>query len=171
MVRSIPTVPFFPCISERFGAALADTFPALKEMLESLLLLNAKTDKIQSGVESAIAKLDRIVEAVDPSNPADRCPDFACALIDGAWRKMLEKFRSKGGRLPVNNLLLADSMKRVIHSKSAGRLDTIDFLIDHDFPTEVKLSPSVMDQADMTREGASLMTKAWQAADLSRNPT
>ena len=50
-------------------------------------------------------------------------------------------------------------------------MDTIDFLIDHDFPTEVKLSPSVMDQADMTREGASLMTKAWQAADLSRNPT
>ena len=153
------------------GGAIVDAVPALKEMQASLLSLNAKTDKIQVGVDSANAKLDRIAEALDPHNPADRCPDLECALIDRASRKMLEKLWDKGGRLPTNNVQLADLMKRVINSKSPSRLDTIDFLMEHGFPADVQISPVVLDLVDLPKGNVALMTEAWQAADMSRNPT
>ena len=153
------------------GGAIVNAVPALKEIQVSLLSLSAKSDKIQTGVDSANAKLDRIAEAVDPNNPADRCPDLECALVNGASRKTLEKLWDKGGRLPGSDVLLADLMNRVMHTKGPSRLDTIDFLMEHDFPAEVKISPLVLDPKELPQKGIPLMTEAWQAADLSRNPT
>ena len=153
------------------GEEIVDVFPALKQVQAALLSLNAKTDKIQSGVDRTNTKLDQIAEALDPNNPADRCPDLGCALIDGASRKTLEKFWAKGERFPNSNVQLADLMKRVMLSKSPVRLDTINFLMDHDFPSDIKISPAVLDQAELPKAGANLMAGAWQVADLGRNPT
>lgn len=153
------------------GEKIVDTFPELKEMQATLILLFKKVIVVGQGVDDANAKLDRIAEAVDPNNPADRCPDLGCALIDGASRKTLEKFWAKGERFPSSNVLLADLMKRVMLSKSPVRQDTINFLMDHDFPSDIKISPAVLDQADLPKDGANLMAQAWQVADLGRNPT
>ena len=153
------------------GGVIADTFPAAKDMQVSLLSLNAKSDRIQTGVDSANDKLDSIAKALDPENAADRCPDLQCALTEGAGRATLEKLWSKGGRLPPAPVLQADLMNRVMHGKRANRLQTIDFLLDHGFPADIKISPRVIDQSELPAKGIPVMSQAWQVAGLARSTT
>lgn len=153
------------------GGAIVNTFPALKEVQISLLSLNNKSDKIQSGVDRANDKLDRIADALDPANPADRCTDLQCALIEGASPKLIQKLWDKGNRFPEGKIRQAVLMEQVMHAKSPGRFDSLNFLLDHDFPADTKHFLSVSDESELPKTGTAFMSEAWKAANLSQNPT
>lgn len=102
------------------GGALASSFDGVKNLQASLLGIHRDTEAIRSGVETANAKLDRIVDSVDPDNPADKCADIDCAIGDGASRKAIEKLIAKGQALPQGYSLGGD-FAQLIKQRSPAR--------------------------------------------------
>ena len=100
LLLAVTALGFISVAKAERGGALADSFDGVKSAQESLLGLRQASAAIQTGVDAANAKLDRIAQSVDPDNPADKCPDIQCAISDGASRKAIEKLLAKGQKLP-----------------------------------------------------------------------
>ena len=113
------------------GGILASSFPEARRWQASLLSLEADTRAIKSGVAAANAKLDKIVDAVDPDNPADRCPDIACAVEGGASPKAVKALFDKGARIEGGPINRGELSKWIATSRRPERLQVLDLLVDH----------------------------------------
>lgn len=153
------------------GGAIAYAFPGLKEMQISIIALIIKTDQIQSGVNRVLDKLDRLNEAINPANSADLCKDLNCALIEGASPTVVQGLWNKGKRFPESKVLQTILMNQVMQAKSPGRFESLNFLLDHDFPADTKHFLSVSDESKLPKAGTAFMTEAWKIANLSQDPT
>lgn len=100
LLLAVTALGFISVAKAERGGALADSFDGVRSAQALLLGLERATASIQTGVDTANAKLDQIAESVDPDNPADKCPDIQCAIADGASRKTIEKMLAKGQQLP-----------------------------------------------------------------------
>jgi hypothetical protein len=107
------------------GGALASQFETARAMQAAILGTRADTREIKNGVDAANAKLDRIVDAVDPENPADKCPDIECAIGDGASRRVMEKLIAKGQELPTG-YQFGGLFAQLIKKRSPARFDVAD---------------------------------------------
>lgn len=107
------------------GGALASQFETAREMQAAILGTRADTREIKSGVDAANAKLDRIADAVDPANPADKCPDIECAIGDGASRRVIERLMAKGQELPTG-YVFGGLFAQLIKKRSPVRFDIAD---------------------------------------------
>ncbi|MYN10196.1 hypothetical protein [Pseudoduganella aquatica] len=107
------------------GGALASQFETAREMQAAILGTRADTQAIKTGVDAANAKLDRIADAVDPDNPADKCPDLDCAVADGASRKTFEKLLAKGKKLP-EGYAFSGYFGKLVKERSPARFEIAD---------------------------------------------
>lgn len=125
LLLAVSALGFISVAKAERGGALADSFSGVRSAQASLLGLERSAAAIRTGVESANAKLDRIVDRVDPDNPADKCPDMECAIADGASRKTIEGLLAKGKRLP-DGIFIAGYFQQLIQSASPARFDIVD---------------------------------------------
>lgn len=107
------------------GGVIASQFESAKNLQAAILGTRADTQAIKTGVDSANAKLDRIAEAVDPDNPADKCPDLECAIGGGASRRVMEKLMAKGQELPTG-YQFGGLFAQLIKKRSPARFDVAD---------------------------------------------
>lgn len=125
LLLAVSALGFISVAKAERGGALADSFSGVRSAQASMLGLERSAAAIQTGVESANAKLDRLVDRVDPDNPADRCPDIECAIADGASRKTIEGLLAKGKRLP-DGIFIAGYLQQLFQNASPARFDIVD---------------------------------------------
>lgn len=171
ILLGVTTLGFVSVAKASQGGIIAGSLPDARRWQESILSLQAESGAIRNGVDSANAKLDRIVGAVDPDNAADRCPDLACAVGDGASAKAVGRLFERGAKLPDSPALLGDLAKRAIISASADRLDTIDLLIKHGLDPNLMINANATGATDISSAQAKLAQEAFAAAGLERNGT
>lgn len=126
----ITTLGFVSVARASEGGLIASRFPEAKRWQVSLLSLEADTKEIKSGVVAANSKLDRIVDVVDPDNPADRCPDIECAVQGGASAKAVKNLFGKGARIEGGPANRGELAKWIASSHRADRLQVLDMLIE-----------------------------------------
>ncbi len=135
------------------GGLIASKFPEAKRWQASLLSLEADSQEIKRGVAAANGKLDRIVDVVDPDNPADRCPDIACAIQSGATAKAVKSLFDKGARIEGGPANRGELSNGIATSRRADRLQVLDLLIDHGLDPAAIIFAFATSQEEVNAEG------------------
>lgn len=152
------------------GGAIASAFPEVRGMQSALLSIKADTNEIKTGVDAANSKLDALVGAVDPANPADRCADITCAVTEGASVKAVAKLFGKGATLPPHpinrNVLLA----ALGQSARPDRAEMLDVLVAHGLDVNAIFILFAMDPASATPAAGKLAKDALRIANYEANP-
>lgn len=152
------------------GGLIASSFPAARTIQEDLLSMRADVSDIKSSVVEANAKLDRIANAVDPSNAADRCADLECAVSNGASPEAVEKLFSKGAQIPGGPLLQGLLLRQAVLVPGSGRLEVIDLLARKGIDLNALFPPQLLDPATLTKQGRRVAAEIQQAANLAAYP-
>lgn len=153
------------------GGLIASSIPAARSLQESLLGLSRDVTDIKIGVDKVNAKLDRIADAVDPDNAADRCADLDCAIHGGASAKTIRKLFAKGATLPGNPVLDGAMLFAAATSKASDRLETLELLFSHGIDREMRLRPTLLDKGALTEQGMKTSREIFETARLIENPT
>ncbi len=152
------------------GGAIASAFPEIRVMQSSLLSIKADTNEIKSGVDAANSKLDALVGAVDPANPADRCPDITCAVTEGASVKAVAKLFAKGAALPPHPIHRGVLLAALGQSAKPDRAEMLDLLVAHGLDVNAIFVLSVLDPASATPAAGKLAKDALRLANYEANP-
>lgn len=131
ILLAVTSLGFISVAKAAQGGIIAGSAPDARRWQQSILALQADSGEIKSGVAAANAKLDRIADAVDPDNPADRCPDIACAVQGGASAAAVKKLLGKGARVEGGLADRGELAKEIAESGHADRLEILDMLIGH----------------------------------------
>lgn len=166
----VSAVGFATVAKAEQGGVIASQFPAVRSLQESLLSLNQNVAQVKAGVDEANGKLDRIVDAVDPDNVADKCADIPCAIQDGASPKAVARLFAKGAKVPGNALEAGALLDAVAISDKPGRLEVIGMLYDHGMSPDLKFQPRVEDAKQLTPQGVKVAAELLAAARWSESP-
>lgn len=170
ILLGVSVIGFATVAKAEQGGVIASQFPAVRSLQESLLSLNQNVAQVKAGVDEANGKLDRIVDAVDPDNVADKCADIPCAIQDGASPKAVARLFAKGAKLPGNALEAGALLDAVAISDKPGRLEVIGMLYDHGMSPDLKFQPRVEDAKQLTPQGVKLAADLMAAARWSESP-
>jgi len=152
------------------GGLIASQFPAAKGLQETLLSLQRSTADIKVGVEQANVKLDVIVEAVDPANPADRCTDITCAVSEGASAKALRKLFERGVKLPPHPILRGQVLLDLGQSGRPNRTQVLDVLVANGLDPNAIFNFYVLDPSSTTPAAGKLAQDALRLSNYADNP-
>ncbi len=152
------------------GGLIASRVPAARSLQDNLLGLRQDVAEVQHGVDAANTKLDRIITAVDPDNPADRCADLECAIAGRASAKAVGRLFEKGAKTsgnPVNDgaMLMAAAL-----SGAQDRLETLNLLFQHGLDRDLLLLPILLDKSALSKQGAIAASRIVEAARLTDKP-
>lgn len=152
------------------GGLISSSFPAVRSLQEELLSMRADVADIKTGVGEANAKLDRIANAVDSANAADRCADLDCAVSNGASPEAVAKLFTKGVQVPGGPLPQGALLMEAALSPGSGRLEVIDLLVRKGLDINVLIPPVLSDPATLTRQGKRAVADIQQTANFAANP-
>lgn len=152
------------------GGLIASQFPAAKGLQETLLSLQRSTADIKVGVEQANVKLDVIVDAVDPANPADRCTDISCAVSEGASAKALRKLFERGVKLPSSPILRGGLLVELGQSARPNRMQVLDVLVANGIDLNAIFVFYVVDPSGTTPAAAKLAQDVLRLTNYNDNP-
>lgn len=125
LLLAVTALGFISVAKAERGGALASSFDGVRSAQASVLGLERATATIQSGVDTANQKLDRIAATIDPENTADKCPDIDCAVQNGASPKVIEKMLAKGEKLPAG-IYVAGYLRQLALKDSRNRFAIFD---------------------------------------------
>jgi hypothetical protein len=152
------------------GGMIASRIPAARSLQESLLGLSRDVADVKLGVDAANTKLDRLITAVDPDNPADRCADLECAISGRANAKAVRRLFEKGAKTSGNSIIDGAMLMTAALSGAQDRLETMDILFQHGFDRNLLLLPTLLDKSALSKQGASAASRIVEAARLHENP-
>jgi len=152
------------------GGLIASRIPAARSLQDSLLGLRQDVAEVRHGVDAANTKLDRLITAVDPDNPADRCADLECAIAGGASAKAVRRLFEKGAKTSGNPTNDGAMLMAVALSGAQDRLETLDVLVQHGFDKDLLLWPMLLDQSALSKQGTIAASRVVEAARLFDNP-
>lgn len=167
----VSIVGFASVAKASMGGLAASQLPAIHSLQVELLSLRSGVAEVNEGVAKANAKLDRIVDSVDPASAADRCADLECAVSGGASPEAVRKLFAKGAKLPGDPPNQAALMLAAATSQSAGRLDVVDQLLRNGLDRDMPLHARLVDPAALTKAGALNAKRVFDEADLAENPS
>lgn len=163
----VTTLGFVSVARASEGGIIASKFPDAKRWQASLLSLEADSQEIKRGVAAANGKLDRIVDAVDPDNPADRCPDIACAVQGGASAKAVKALFDKGARIEGGAPNRGELSKEIATSRRPDRLQVLDMLIEHGLDPSAVIFAFATAQDELNPEALRVAREVQRASGVS----
>jgi hypothetical protein len=152
------------------GGLIASRVPAARSLQDSLLGLRQDVAVVQHGVDAANTKLDRLITAVDPDNPADRCTDLECAIAGRASAKAVRRLFEKGAKTSGNAVNDGAMLMTAALSGAQDRLATLDILFQNGFDRDLLLVPTLLDKSALSKQGARTASRIVEAARLHENP-
>lgn len=152
------------------GGLIASAAPGARDLQRQLLGLSVEVHQTRAGVDAANAKLDRVVDAVDPENSADKCPDLACAVLGGASVRAIRRLISRGARVPAAAVVAGELAKGVAYSSSPDRLAILDMLLAHGLPADLAINAFSTEPESLNEAQLALAAEAVKTARLGSIP-
>lgn len=152
------------------GGLIASSIPAAKGLQTDLLGLRRDVADIKQGVDTANAKLDRMISVIDPDHSADRCADLECAVAGGASAKAVRKLFDKGAKTPGNPVNDGAMLMAAALSGAPDRLETLDLLLHHGLDRDMLLLPVLLERSALSAQGAVTASRIVETAQLFDNP-
>ena len=149
---------------------IASNFPTARSLQDSLLSMSSDVSEIKGGVASANGKLDAVMAAIDPANAASRCPDLFCAVMRGGDADAVGKLFEKGAALPDDESKRAGMARALAMSSSPGRLAVLDALIAHGLDPNLRLMPTIHDEAALNDPARAIARAGMAVARLRERP-
>ncbi|OYU46269.1 MAG: hypothetical protein CFE44_03055, partial [Burkholderiales bacterium PBB4] len=123
------------------GGLISSTFASAKSLQDRMLALHKGVANLQSDMDSAHAKLDRLVSAVVVKAGTPGCTELGCAVIQGASAAEVQQIFARGatlsGNVSLDGVLLLDAAL----PPRASRFAVLDVLAEHGLDLNMRLTP------------------------------
>lgn len=170
ILLAVSAVGFASIAKASEGGMIASHSPTLKSLQSQLLSLDRGMADISRGVAQANDKLDKISLAIDPNNPADRCADLGCAVMNGASPAAVRKLIEKGAKVPGDPVNDGAYLLAAALSANPGRFQIIDMLAAQGIDKAMLLNGFLRDKGSLTKAGAVAARDVVDAARMRENP-